>query len=166
MARTDATVIRAMGLEDVPAVLGLEREVFPEPWSEQIFRDELSQANRVYLTAEDDAGICAYGGVMLIGEDAHVTTLAVSARTRRTRMGTRMMLRLVHAALAAGARHLTLEVRLSNDAARALYQRFGLAPVGLRKNYYRTEDALVMWAIDVDQPEYQERLDRIEMELA
>ena len=90
-----------------------------------------------------------------------VTTVAVAERTRQQGIGTRLMLELVEAGLARGARNLTLEVRINNQAARDLYQRFGFAPVGLRKNYYRTEDALVMWVIDVDQPEYRERLDRI-----
>ena len=69
-----------------------------------------------------------------------------------------IMLVLVATALARGARHLTLEVRVSNVAAQALYRRFGFAPVGLRKNYYRNEDAMVMWATDIDRDDYQERL--------
>ena len=68
------------------------------------------------------------------------------------------MLALVDAALAAGARYLTLEVRVSNEGARRLYQRFGFAPVGVRKDYYRDEDALVMWATDIDGDGYAERI--------
>jgi ribosomal-protein-alanine N-acetyltransferase len=63
-----------------------------------------------------------------------------------------------------GARNLTLEVRVSNTGAQALYHRFGLAPAGIRKNYYveTNEDALVMWAEDIDTPEYRDLLRRIE----
>lgn len=165
MARVVAAVIRPVDPADLPALVALEREIYPEPWSEQIFRDELGQDNRIYLAATDDAGLVAYGGVMMVGEDAHITTLAVATRARRTRLGTRLLLELIEAALGAGARNLTLEVRISNDPARSLYQRFGFAPVGLRKNYYRSEDALVMWVIDIDQPDYRERLDRIREEL-
>jgi ribosomal-protein-alanine N-acetyltransferase len=93
-----------------------------------------------------------------VEEDAHVTTLAVDPNVRRRRLGTRLMLELVDIALERGAKHLTLEVRMSNASAQALYQRFGFAPVGLRKNYYRDEDALVMWAIDIDTDEYAERI--------
>jgi ribosomal-protein-alanine N-acetyltransferase len=57
-----------------------------------------------------------------------------------------------------GARHLTLEVRLSNSSAQGLYELFGFAPVGRRKNYYKDEDALIMWATDIDAPDYSERL--------
>jgi ribosomal-protein-alanine N-acetyltransferase len=75
------------------------------------------------------------------------------------------MMALVDAALEADARHLTLEVRMSNQAAQRLYQRFGFAPVGLRKNYYRDEDALVMWAIDIDTDDYRDRLAAIRPDL-
>jgi ribosomal-protein-alanine N-acetyltransferase len=71
------------------------------------------------------------------------------------------MLRICHEALAAGANSLTLEVRFSNRNAQALYQRFGMAPVGVRKRYYKDEDALVMWAHDIDSDPYRERLEEI-----
>lgn len=98
---------------------------------------------------------------MLIGEDAHVTTLAVEESERRLRLGTRLMLDLVECSLERGARHLTLEVRLSNTGAQRLYSRFGMAPVGVRKAYYRDEDALVMWATEIDGDDYADRLRRI-----
>ena len=63
-----------------------------------------------------------------------------------------------------GSRNLTLEVRVSNHGAQALYQQFGFKPAGIRKNYYQetNEDALVMWAEDIDAPEYRTRLEAIE----
>jgi ribosomal-protein-alanine N-acetyltransferase len=62
-----------------------------------------------------------------------------------------------------GVKHLSLEVAANNEAAQALYRRFGFAPVGVRKNYYPVtgEDALVMWAYDIDSPEYAERLEEL-----
>ncbi|MDH3518576.1 MAG: ribosomal-protein-alanine N-acetyltransferase, partial [Acidimicrobiia bacterium] len=69
------------------------------------------------------------------------------------------------AALAGGARSLTLEVRSSNKAAQALYRRFGMAPVGVRKQYYRDEDALIMWAHEIDGDDYTARLDGIRSSL-
>ena len=70
-------------------------------------------------------------------------------------MATRLVLELVERSLDEGARHLTLEVRVSNHGAQRLYNRFGLAPVGVRKHYYRDEDALIMWVTDVDRPDYR-----------
>ncbi len=152
-------MIRSMRNDDVPVVAVLEREIYPQPWSPRVFYDELSGANRRYFVAEtEDEGIVGYGGLMLVEEDAHITNLAVAPGARKRRTGTRLMLALVETALDEGVRHLTLEVRVSNVSARDLYQRFGFAPVGLRKHYYADEDALVMWAIDVDEPEYRQRL--------
>ncbi len=157
--------LRPMLQGDIPAVLVIERATYTTPWSEQVFRDELRQPGRSYLVAEDDGALIGYGGVLLLGEDAHVTTVAVAADHQGKRLGTRLMLQLVEAALKKNARHLTLEVRFSNSRAQSLYTRFGMSPVGVRKNYYVDEDALIMWVNDIDQPEYQDRLDGIRQSL-
>ena len=97
----------------------------------------------------------------------HITTIAVHPDHRRCGIGTHLMLQLALDACARGATALTLEVRASNASAQGLYQRFGLAPVGVRKNYYEDlqEDAIIMWAHDIDTEEYAERLRRIEQQL-
>ncbi len=153
-----AVNIRPMTRSDVPAVATLEREIYPEPWSARVFFDELAQDSRSYLLATEDGQIFGYGGVMLIDEDAHVTTLAVVPGMRRKRLGTRLLLALVEEAVDRGARHLTLEVRATNTNAQRLYERFGFSPVGKRKGYYAGEDAIVMWALDIDAEEYNARL--------
>jgi ribosomal-protein-alanine N-acetyltransferase len=158
--------IRGMRRGDVPAVAALERAIYPQPWSVRVFFDELARQNRTYLVVEDRGGaVIGYAGLLFVDPDAHVTTLAVEPSSRRHRLGTQLMLALVDEALAQGARNLTLEVRMSNQGAQRLYQRFGFAPVGLRKNYYRDEDALVMWAIDIDGDDYRERVASIRSRL-
>lgn len=157
--------IRQMVEGDVSTVADLERRVYPEPWSEAVFRDELGQPNRVYLAAVAGGEIVGYAGMMVVFEDAHVTTLSVEPAARGSGIGKRLMLELVDAAIEAEAEHLTLEVRLSNDAAQALYRKFGLAPVGVRKDYYLNEDALIMWASGINEPEYQHRLAEIREEM-
>jgi ribosomal-protein-alanine N-acetyltransferase len=147
-----------MKKQDLAAVIRLENAIYPQPWSPGVFSEELSQLNRHYMVVEDQSGIVGYGGLLLVADDAHVTTIAVDPAAQRGRLGTRLMLALVDAAMAAGAKHLTLEVRVSNEGARRLYQRFGFAPVGVRKDYYRDEDALVMWATDIDAKAYAERV--------
>lgn len=164
MAGRRSMTIRPMTRDDIPDVAALEAIVYPQPWSSRVFSDELAQANRRYLVMESDGALVGYGGLLLVEEDAHITTVAVDPGIRRRRLGTHLMLALCDAALAAGARHLTLEVRMSNTAAQRLYARFGFAPVGLRKNYYKDEDALVMWATDIDADEYRARLDAIREE--
>ena len=151
--------IRAMSRSDIPAVAELEAEIYGQPWPPRVFFDELAMENRRYLVATDGAGlVLGYCGLLIVEDDAHVTTIAVAPRSRGHQLGTRLMLEMVDAALEADTRHLTLEVRVSNDAAQKLYERFGFDPVGRRKNYYKDEDALVMWATDIDTDEYQERV--------
>lgn len=157
---------RPMTGDDLPTVLALETTVYPDPWSEAVFREEIARHDRVYLVAEEGDLVVGFAGLLLVEHDAHVTTVAVDPASRGRGLGTRLMLALADAALESGAAHLTLEVRVSNTAARRLYERFGFEPVGRRKDYYRTEDALVMWATDIDTPEYRERLDDIRRELA
>ena len=108
---------------------------------------------------ERDELICGFGGVMLVGEDAHIVTLAIEPEERERGVGSMLMVSLVEAAKTRGAQNLTLEVRRSNEAAQHLYRKFGFEEVGLRREYYRTEDALVMWAVDIDTESYQGTLD-------
>ena len=152
---------RPMALGDIPTVLDIERRTYPQPWSEGVFQDELAQQNRVYLVAEAEGGMIGFAGLLLVEDDAHVTTLAVESTARQRGIGTRLMLELIAAGLERGARNLTLEVRATNDGAQRLYSRFGMAAVGVRKHYYRDDDAVIMWVTDIDQPEYRKRLDEI-----
>lgn len=143
---------------DVAAVAALEAACRPRPWSERIFADELAAENRIYLVAEEDGLVVGYAGVMLVGEEAHVTNLLVAPEHRRRGVATRLMSQLVRAAVVEGARHLTLEVQSNNEVARRLYSRLGLAPVGVRPGYYGDDDALILWAHDIDRPEFLESL--------
>lgn len=156
---TAVTLIREMGVGDLPSVVAVESEHQPRPWSMQVFQDELAAENRIYLVAEDSGVVVGFGGLMVVGDEAHVTNLLVSAERRRGGLGRALMIALIESAITTGARHLTLEVRKENVAARALYSRLGLAPVGLRPRYYGDDDALILWAHDIDQPEYLENLE-------
>lgn len=158
--------VREMTTADIAAVAGLEARAFDDPWSPAAFFEELSLPGRHYSVVEEDGHVAGYGGVMHVEDDAHVMTIAVDPESTNRRIGTRLMLALVDGAIARGARNLTLEVRVSNEPALALYRRFGFSAVGVRPRYYPDEDALVMWAIEVDGVEYRRRLDRIRESLA
>ena len=143
------------------AVVRIEQQVYPRPWSMGLFLSELGiRGSRVYVVARVDSTLVGYAGLMLVGDDGHVTTLAVDPAWHRHKMGTRLLHALATTAIHRGAKHLTLEVRTSNHAAQALYRSFGFAPAGIRKGYYveTKEDAIVMWANDVDAEAYADRL--------
>lgn len=147
--------IRSFEPTDLPRVLEMETANQPQPWTEGIFNDELSAENRTYLVADDDKPV-GFGGVMIVGDEAHVTNLLVDPEHRGQGLGRRLMIGLIEAAVAEGARHMTLEVRSQNVAARALYSSLGFAPVGVRRNYYTDDDALILWAHDIDQSDMVE----------
>lgn len=168
MASAPSTPIRLspLTLDDLSEVVALEARTYPTPWSEQVFREELAAEHRQYVKAVTEGGsLAGYAGLMEVGDEAHITTVVVDPEYREARIGTRLMHELVKGAVGRGARSLTLEVRVSNAAAQALYRRFGMVPVGVRKAYYVDEDALVMWAHEIDSPDYARRLGAIEAEL-
>jgi ribosomal-protein-alanine N-acetyltransferase len=147
------------------AVLRIESQVYPRPWSLSLFMSELAlRASRAYHVARVGGLVVGYAGLMLAGEDAHITTIAVDPAWQRHKVGTRLLVNLAKEARRRGARNLTLEVRVSNAAAQALYHRFGFKPAGVRKNYYveSNEDALVMWAEDIDTIAYARRVAALE----
>ena len=139
--------VEPMGVEDVPDVHRIEAASFPMPWPDYAFRQEL-QTNRLahYLIVRSGDETVAYGGLWLLVDEAHITTFAVLPEWRRRGIGGRLMVALMDLALRLNARVMTLEVRLSNRPARALYASFGFKPVGVRPRYYSDngEDALIM----------------------
>ncbi len=150
-----------MRRRDLKAVLGIERRVFPEPWSLTIFTSELAlRKGRSYRVAKIGRRVVGYRGVMFVGDEAHVTTIAVDPQFHRQGIASRLLLDAVEVALQEGAKDLSLEVATGNLAAQALYRKFGFVPVGVRKGYYPAtgEDAYVMWAYDIGSPAYAERM--------
>jgi len=146
-------------------VLRIEQQVYTRPWSLGLFMSELGyRGSRVYVVARVGNAVVGYGGVMLVADDGHVTTLAVDPAWHRHQLGTRLLHTLATAAISRGAKNLTLEVRASNRGAQALYRAFGFAPAGIRKGYYveTNEDAIIMWANDVDAADYTDRLAALE----
>jgi ribosomal-protein-alanine N-acetyltransferase len=147
------------------SVLKIEAQVYPRPWTLTLFMSELNlRTSRYYIAARVDSAIVGYAGVMYAADEAHVTNIAVDPAWQRHKIGSRLMLNLARAATGFGARHLTLEVRVSNAGAQAMYAGFGFQTEGVRKNYYTesNEDALIMWVRHIDTPEYAERLSGIE----
>jgi len=157
--------IEPMRRKHLKAVLRIEQQVYPRPWSAALFHSELAlKSSRSYVVAKIGRRLVGYAGIMVTLDESHVTTIAVDPARHREKIGTRLLLQLARESVRMGATALTLEVRMSNKGAQDLYRRFGFGPVGVRKNYYQeiNEDALVMWVHEIDQPEYEELLGSIE----
>jgi [ribosomal protein S18]-alanine N-acetyltransferase len=99
-----------------------------------------------------------YAGLWLVVDEAHVTTIAVRPQYRGRGLGELLLVALTEIALDVNARWLTLEVRVSNSSAQALYRKFGFKPAGVRPKYYsdNREDALIMWTEEIRSAAFQE----------
>src|SRR5690606_5795758 len=129
------------------AVLEIDRQVYPRPWSLSLYQGELAMpANRrVYLVARIGRRVVGHAGLTYAADEGHVTTVAVDPAWQGRGVGARLLLVLFRCAVAGGATSLTLEVRASNAGAQHLYRRFGFVEAGIRAGYYTEtdEDAVI-----------------------
>jgi ribosomal-protein-alanine N-acetyltransferase len=150
--------VTEMTAEDIPAVHAIESASFPTPWPPYAFREEI-EANRMarYLVVRAGDRVIAYAGIWLMVDEAHLTTFAVLPAYRRRGIGGLLLSELMGLSADLGAAVCTLEVRLSNAAARKLYGEFGFRPVGVRPRYYSDngEDALIMTTERLQSPDMQ-----------
>ncbi|MGI6308642.1 MAG: ribosomal protein S18-alanine N-acetyltransferase [Dethiobacteria bacterium] len=139
--------IAPMSVDDLSAVLEIEKSSFSFPWpQDSIYKEIVKNDYAYYFVArlKDEGKVIGYGGIWVLLDEAHITTLAVHSLYRRAGTGSLLLSCLLKEALSRGARQVFLEVRDSNQAARALYEKFGFEMIGRRKNYYYHEDALIM----------------------
>ncbi|MBX6166447.1 MAG: ribosomal protein S18-alanine N-acetyltransferase [Thermobispora bispora] len=141
-------VLRQMTVDDLPAVMEIERSTFPfDAWTEGMMRGELADQPRTrhYLVAEADGRIVGYAGLAVAADQADVQTIAVDERYRRRGIGAALLEALLAEAARRGATAVFLEVRADNAPAQAMYERFGFERIGLRRRYYHDgTDAITM----------------------
>jgi ribosomal-protein-alanine N-acetyltransferase len=144
--------IRRLSYGDLPSVIAIERRSFPTPWSLAMFVLELSKPTGICLAAEDETGLIGYVVCARYDEVWHLMNVAVTAEQRRRGVATELLDRLFEEA-GSDARY-TLEVRVSNLPAIAMYERRGFRSAGRRRSYYHDngEDALIMWLAGAPTP--------------
>ena len=150
----------------VRQVMRIEAQVYPRPWSSALFLQEIMRrSDRYYVVARHDSTVVGYAGMITTGPEAHITTIAVDPEYHRLHIGTKLMVELMEAAIARGARTVSLEVRRSNYGAQRMYELFGFRPVGLRPGYYveTGEDAIVMFVDGTDLDSYAEKLEQMRL---
>jgi ribosomal-protein-alanine N-acetyltransferase len=137
-----------MNEEDIDDVLEIEHKSFATPWSREAFFNELTQNQfALYVVLEEENKVIGYCGAWIVVDEAHITNVALLPEYRGRKLGEALMRKLMEIASEMGAITMTLEVRVSNFTAQALYRKLGFQNGAIRKNYYtdNQEDALVMW---------------------
>lgn len=141
--------VREAGFKDIDDIAHLETECFSDPWSKESIRDEIEKnPMSLYMVAEDtnERKTVGYAGLWQIFDEGHITNVAVSKKYRKCGIGTKVVESLLETARSRGVRAFTLEVRVSNDEAQRLYEKYGFVNAGIRPGYYMDgEDAMIMW---------------------
>ena len=135
-----------MTIEHIPQIAALERACFSHPWSEAMLQNELWNDSAVIIVAEgQDGTVLGYAGLQTVLDEGYINNVAVAEAYRRQGVADEIIAAFVRFGQAKLA-FLTLEVRVSNTPAIALYAKHGFAEVGRRKNYYDDpkEDAVLM----------------------
>ncbi|MCL2664675.1 MAG: ribosomal protein S18-alanine N-acetyltransferase [Defluviitaleaceae bacterium] len=142
-------LIKKMQMKHVDRVYEIEESSFAVPWTKKDFYGEVRRKNAYYLVAVDDATeyVAGYGGLWHIVNEGHINNIAVDENYRRMGIGSLLVEGLIRLATNKKMIGLTLEVRMGNLAAYALYAKHGFKIEGIRKNYYSEpkEDAIIMW---------------------
>ncbi len=153
--------LRPMTVDDIPAVLEIDRLSFPSPATAQLYQNELTDnrlAHYQVLVRRGAAGetLAGYAGFWLIADEVHVSTIAVHPDERGRGRGEWLLLNLLLEACRLDPLLVTLEVRTSNATAQGLYRKYRFREVGRRRRYYHDtgEDALLMTVDFAEQPDY------------
>lgn len=156
--------ITPMTVADLDEIMPIERQAFRDPWSRRMYLTDLTQ-NRLatYLVLRSNRPglpqILAYGGFWLLGDEAHIATIASHPAWRECGLGQWLLIGLLDAAIERNAKRSTLEVRAGNISAQRLYEKLGFEAAGLRKRYYRDgEDGLIMTTPSFDIAEMTARI--------
>jgi [ribosomal protein S18]-alanine N-acetyltransferase len=148
--------LRRLQMRDLNAIERIERGSYPTPWSRSMFASELAKPSSICLGAFDVESdeLAGYLVISRYVDAWHVMNVAVDPKHRRRGIATTLLERLFEVTAGRGRRGYTLEVRVSNAEAIALYERLGFKPRGVRRGYYtdNREDALIMWRDPIPDP--------------
>ena len=139
-------IIRSMTSADCKAVAELEKEIFSQPWSEQGFLDALAMDANIFCVAEEAGQICGYIGMYVSLDEGEITNVAVASNKRGAGVGGLLLQKTIELARKREIVQIVLEVRVSNQPAIHLYEKYGFEHCGIRRGFYDfpKEDAYIM----------------------
>ena len=140
--------------EHIDGVVAVEEATFSIPWPRSEFEREIKENNMaIYYVAVEDGKVVGYAGMWHVVVEGHITNVGVLEETRGKGVGSMLMEKLIEVGIEKKMYGITLEVRMGNAPAQALYHKFGFKAEGIRKNYYpdTKEDAIIMWRYFTDE---------------
>ncbi len=140
------SVIRAVNYDDLPEIMKIEREVFSDPWREEMFLQEIGAESAFLIELPEKKEIIGYICGLQILDEYMIMNIAVKTKEQHKGFGSKLLGYLLERIIKQGCKKCFLEVRAGNIKAVDFYKRYGFEIIGTRKEYYRSpvEDALVM----------------------
>ncbi|GAB4550214.1 MAG: ribosomal protein S18-alanine N-acetyltransferase [Anaerolineae bacterium] len=151
-------ILRYMTLDDIPTVMEIDRLSFPLPWSANSYVFEVSDNHTAHMVVLETHTVpprlVGFGGLWVIADESHISTIAVHPQERGKGLGEALLAGMLARAMSLGGSYCVLEVRVSNLAAVSLYRKYGFEVSGIRRRYYRDnhEDAYTMTLAPMDMP--------------
>lgn len=134
---------------DLDAISEIDRASFTNPWTRKMFAQELRQPqlSRLYVMRAPDMPVAGFCVRWEVAHEVHLNTLAIRPELRRRGLGTLMLRQVLRDAARRGLTRATLDVRVSNEAALALYRTLGFKIASTRTSYYSNpvESAYILW---------------------
>ncbi|KNZ40535.1 ribosomal protein S18-alanine N-acetyltransferase [Acetobacterium bakii] len=142
---------RIMTAQDIPDIFSVDRMCFEHNWTLESYECELNNMLATYIVAEDNDQIIGFGGFWAIIDEAQITNIGVLESYRGRGVAQKILNEMIKLAGVKGCLAMTLEVRVDNKAAIALYEANGFEKAGVRKNYYDNKtDGLIMWRYQLE----------------
>ena len=138
--------IRRVRIDDIITIVEIEKNSYPDPWSEKMFERELQLEFSNFFVAIEDREIAGYICLWTVSDEGHLTNITVKEKFRRKGLGSRLMKYIIDISYAMKIKKMFLEVRASNFPALSLYGKFGFKKIDVRKKYYSNSDNAVVMA--------------------
>lgn len=142
----DNLIIDKMKKEDLDQVVEIEKHSFSDPWQKDFFSQDIDNPSALPLLGKLNNKVVGYVCLWMVLDEIQISNIAVIPDLRRKGIGEKMIEKILNIAETKDFKRITLDVRISNQPAISLYEKFGFQKAGQRKNYYRKpqEDALLM----------------------
>lgn len=161
--------IQKMEHKNIDDILAIEELCYGKHhWSRDSFITELNnKISSYYCVLNSEKKCVGYIGIWKIIDEAHVTNLSVHPDFQNKKLAHRLLLNAIDECYKEKIKYITLEVRVSNEKAIHLYEKFGFKSLGLRKNYYQdnNESALIMWSENIFDKKYKELYSNLKSEI-
>ena len=129
---------------DMSAIAQMEEKYIECPWSESVLNESFEQSEYVFIKAEEDEKLVGYGSVQIVFDEGNINNIAVDENFRNRGIASSILSNIIEKSKERGVTTLFLEVNENNLGAIALYKKFGFEQIAVRKNYYKSGNAIIM----------------------